>query len=215
MKLNSRQMAHFTAEGYLRFDGVVPTDLNAKFLEDIGHVDPSEVENPMLHYGKVMASSAIPVVKPGTPLQDAYPEQSALSDLIQLPVVQGAIESLVGSQPIFDHHFLHITFPPRVYEGKQQKAQHYHQDSTIDPRQAFDIQIMYFPHEVTEDMGGTSFLPGSHNRIVSEAAIGRYQNIRGQQRMTCEAGTLLFLHMGIWHGARRWSEPVRKHALHV
>ena len=200
MKLNSRQMAHFTAEGYLRFDGVVPTDLNAKFLEDIGHVDPSEVENPMLHYGKVMASSAIPVVKPGTPLQDAYPEQSALSDLIQLPVVQGAIESLVGSQPIFDHHFLHITFPPRFYEGKQQKAQHYHQDSTIDSRQAFDIQIMYFPHEVTEDMGGTRFLPGSHNRIVSEAAIGRYQNIRGQQRMTCEAGTLLFLHMGIWHG---------------
>lgn len=31
-------------------------------------------------------------------------------------------------------------------------------------------------------------------------ALGRYQNIRGQQHMVCEAGTLLFLHSGIWHG---------------
>ncbi|MDP5052771.1 MAG: phytanoyl-CoA dioxygenase family protein, partial [Congregibacter sp.] len=74
------------------------------------------------------------------------------------------------------------------------------QDSTIDVRRAFDVQVMYFPHEVTENMGGTRFLPGSHLRIVSEAAIGRYQNIVGQQRMVCPAGTLLFLHMGIWHG---------------
>ena len=200
MKLNSKQMAHFAAEGFLRFDGVVPEALNQKFLTEIGHVEPSEVQNPMQHYGKVMAGSAIPVVKPGTPLSQAYPDDSALSDLMNLPVVQGAIESLVGAEAIFDHHFLHITFPPEFYEGKQQKSQHYHQDSTIDPRQAFDIQIMYFPHDVTEDMGGTRFLPGSHHRIVSEAAIGRYQNIVGQQRMVCEAGTLLFLHMGIWHG---------------
>lgn len=203
MKLNSKQMAQFAAEGYLRFDAAVPEALNQKFLAEIGapaHEDPSGVDHPMAHYAKVMTSSAIPVVSPGTKLSEAYPTESALSDLMQLPIVSGAIESLVGSAPIFDHHFLHITFPPEFYEGKQQKAQHYHQDSTIDPRQAFDVQLMYFPHNVTEDMGGTRFLPGSHHRIVSEAAIGRYQNIVGQQRMTCPAGTLLFLHMGIWHG---------------
>ena len=50
---------------------------------------------------------------------------------------------------------------------------------------AFDIQLFYFPQEVTEPMGGTRFLPGSHLRVVSEAAISRYQNIVGQQHVVC------------------------------
>jgi len=59
---------------------------------------------------------------------------------------------------------------------------------------------MYFPHQVTADMGGTRFLPGSHLRVVSEAAIARYQNVRGQQHVVCDAGTVLIMHHGIWHG---------------
>jgi len=116
--------------------------------------------------------------------------------------VRGAIASLVGNRPAFDHHFLHVAFPPAFYDsqGIRQAAQHYHQDSTIDPRSAFDIQLMYYPHDVTADMGGTRFLPGSHLRMVSEAAIARYQNVRGQEHVVCPAGTLLVLHHGIWHG---------------
>lgn len=199
-RLSSQQMAEFAARGFLRFDSVVPETLNAKFLQEVGHVPLEEINHPMEHYSKVMASSVIPVIRPGTQLHDAYPEQSAISKILNLPLVDGAIQSLVGAAPVFDHHFLHITFPPKFYEESQQKSQHYHQDSTIDTRQAFDVQMMYFPHAVTVDMGGTRFLPGSHLRIVSEAAIARYQNIVGQQRMVCPAGTLLFLHMGIWHG---------------
>ena len=37
------------------------------------------------------------------------------------------------------------------------------------------------------------FVPGTHLRKVSEIAVGRYQNIRGQQHMVCEAGTLIAL----------------------
>ena len=49
-------------------------------------------------------------------------------------------------------------------------------------------------------MGGTRYVPGTHLRIVSESAIARYQNIRGQQHVVCPAGTLIFMHHGIWHG---------------
>ena len=199
-RLSSQQMAEFAARGFLRFDNVVPEALNEKFLQEVGHVPLEEINHPMEHYGKVMASSAIPVIRPGTQLHNAYPNESAISEILKLQLVDGVIQSLVGAAPIFDHHFLHITFPPKFYGESQQKSQHYHQDSTIDPRQAFDVQMMYFPHAVTVDMGGTRFLPGSHLRIVSEAAIARYQNIVGQKRMVCPAGTLLFLHMGIWHG---------------
>ncbi len=199
--LNSLQMAEFASRGFLRLDGVVPADINQQFLDDIGHVPEDQIEGPREHYMKVMGTSAIPVVNAGTPLSEAYPDGSALSRLMALPAVRGAVSSLVGQAPVFDHHFLHITFPPSFYQGDaEQVAQHTHQDSTIDPRQSFDVQIMYFPHDVTEDMGGTRFVPGTHLRIVSEAAISRYQNIRGQQHMVCKAGTLLFMHMGIWHG---------------
>ena len=130
------------------------------------------------------------------------PTESAITRVLELPVVRGAIESLVGPNPRFDHHFLHVTFPPEFYEarGLPNVSQHTHQDSTIDPRRAFDVQIMYYPHDVTREMGGTRFVPGTHLRVVSEAAVARYQNIRGQQHVVCPAGTLLFLHHGIWHG---------------
>jgi len=200
--LNSSQMAEFAARGFLRMDAVVPEEINQQFLADIGHVDESEITGIREHYGRMMSSSAIPVVSAGTPLDGAYPDDSALKRLIDLPAVQGAIRSLVGEGAVVDHHFLHVTFPPRFYEqsGQTQVSQHTHQDSTIDPRKAFDVQIMYYPHDVTEHMGGTLYVPGTHLRVVSEAAIARYQNIRGQQHVVCPAGTLLFMHMGIWHG---------------
>lgn len=198
--LTSVQMASFAARGYLRFDGLVPDEINRQFLADVGHVPVSEVASPTGHYDRVMQSSSIPLVPAGTPLNQAYPAGNALQKLLALPDVAGTIQSLVGKNPVFDHHFLHITFPPAFYEDGGPVAQHTHQDSTIDPRSAFDIQIMYFPHEVTAEMGGTRFIPGSHLRVVSEASIGRYQNIRGQQHVVCPAGTLLVMHMGIWHG---------------
>ncbi len=198
--LSSTQMATFAARGFLRFDGIIPDAINKRFLADIGHVPPDEISSPMAHYAKVMQSSTIPIVRAGTPLANAYSKGSALDELFAVPTLSGAIKSLVGQAPIFDHHFLHITFPPAFYPKNAPVAQHTHQDSTIDIRKAFDVQVMYFPHEVTADMGGTRFVPGSHLRIVSEASIGRYQNIAGQQHMVCPAGTVLLIHMGIWHG---------------
>jgi hypothetical protein len=200
--LNSPQMASFAARGFLRFDAVVPDDLNREFLDLVDHVPASAVSSIREHYGRIMAGSAIPRVPAGVRLDRAYDAASAIGRILGLPVIRGAIESLVGANPRFDHHFLHVTYPPEFHraDGSEPQSQHYHQDSTIDPRQAFDIQLLYFPHDVTPAMGGTRFLPGSHLRIVSEAAIARYQNLRGQQHVVCPAGTVLVLHHGIWHG---------------
>lgn len=200
--LDSRQMATFAARGFLRFDAVVPDAINRSFLDALGEVDAGSLADMRAYYGRLMGADSIPVVGAGTPLADAYPDVSPIRALLHLPVVRGAISSLVGNQPAFDHHFLHVAFTPAFYasQGVPQAAQHYHQDSTIDPRAAFDIQLMYYPHDVTADMGGTRFLPGSHLRVVSEAAIARYQNVRGQEHVVCPAGTLLVLHHGIWHG---------------
>jgi len=198
--LNSTQMASFAARGFLRFDGCVPDDINQRVLHTVRAAGKAEQSDPLAHYARLMNTAAIPFVDPGTPWQEAYPEATPIGELLRLNVVESTLLSLVGAGALVDHHFLHITFPPSYTKGRAKKAQHTHQDSTIDTRQAFDVQIMYFPHEVTTDMGGTRFVPGTHLRTVSEAAISRYQNIAGQQHMVCPAGTLLFLHHGIWHG---------------
>ncbi len=199
--LTTEQMATFAARGFLRFDGVVPGDVNVQCLNDIGDASP-ELDTPLGHYANIMSSSVVPLVSPGTPLDKAYPEGSALDKLINVPEIAGAIDDLVGLDCVVDHHFLHITFPPGMQPGEATPlvSQAYHQDSTVDPRRAFDIQIFYFPHEVTPEMGGTRFVPGSQYRIVSEAAIARYQNVRGQQHVVCPAGTAMIFHMGLWHG---------------
>ena len=201
--LSSAQMATFAARGFLRFDAAVPQDINDQFMDEAGRIREAEDGLKVRRlYAEALATNRIPEVDAGTPLDQAYPAGSALVRLLDLPLVRGAVKSLLGEAPIFDHHFLHVTFPPRYHEagGSENVSQHTHQDSTIDPRQAFDVQVMYYPHAVTREMGGTRFVPGTHLRKVSEVALGRYQNIRGQQHMVCEPGTLLFLHHGIWHG---------------
>lgn len=198
--LNSTQMATFAARGFLRFDGYVPEAINQQFLDEVRASNSEEQQDPLQHYARLMHDQAVPFVDPGTLWSDAYPDTTAIGKLVRLPKVAGAIHSLVGGACVIDHHFLHITFPPHYTAGRVQSAQHTHQDSTIDLRRAFDLQIMYFPHEVTLEMGGTRFIPGTHLRLVSEAAIGRYHNILGQEHMVCPAGSLLLLHHGIWHG---------------
>ena len=182
--LSSRQMASFAARGFLRFDKLIPEELNQAFLE-------------------AAKDKRIPQVAPGVSLGEAYPSDSTLGRIMALPEVDGIVRSLVGPNPTFDHHFLHVAMPPSFFQAKElpHRSQLTHQDSTIDPRfEHFDIQLMYYPHKVTNAMGGTRFVPGTHLRKVSESATGRYQNIAGQTHLVCEAGTLLAMHHGIWHG---------------
>lgn len=181
--LSSVQMAEFVATGFLRFDAVVPEDVNAAAMAEM---DAGRKQ-----------------VKAGTPLAQAYPAGSAIGRMLDLPVVKGAWHSLVGADATFHNHDIHI----RRNDGGG--AQPLHADQIVDTRErrgskhAFDVTLMYYPHDITLDMGGTLIVPGSHLRSVSGADIGRYQNLRGQIRLTCSAGTVLLLHHGIWHCGRR------------
>ena len=201
MKLTSTQMAEFVARGLLRFDACVPESINRALLDGIESAQPDKADGATSAYASLLNARALPFVDPGTPWEHAYPAGSPLGDLLRLPRVQGALQSLVGAGAVVDHHFLHLAFPARFNRhGGAARAQHTHQDSTVDPRRAFDVQLFYFPHAVTADMGGTRYVPGTHLRVVSEAAIARYQNIRGQQHVVCPAGTVLLAHHGLWHG---------------
>ncbi|MBZ0291934.1 MAG: phytanoyl-CoA dioxygenase family protein [Anaerolineae bacterium] len=176
--LDSKQVASFVARGFLRFDELVPHEINEAVMAEIDA-------------GTIKSQPA------GTPLSQCYPEPSAIGHMLRMPEVQGIIHSLVGPDPLFDHHAIHVRQPN---EGK---AQGMHGDSIIDTRMHFDIQLMYFPHDVPLEMGGTLIVPGSQYRRINEMDIARYQNFIGQIPMVCKAGSLLALHHGIWHCGRQ------------
>ena len=176
--LNSRQVAEFVARGFLRIDGIVPDEINQEVMK-------------AFDAGGIKSHSA------GTPLSECYPDPNPIGRMLRMPELQGIIYSLVGPDPLFDHHAIHVRQPN---EGK---AQGMHGDSIIDTRMHFDIQIMYFPHDVPLEMGGTLLVPGSQYRRINEMDIARYQNFVGQVPMVCEAGSILVLHHGIWHCGRQ------------
>ena len=111
--------------------------------------------------------------------------------------VRGMIQSLVSVNPVYDHSALHVVGP------QKHDAQVWHADSIIDARPfAFDIQAMYFSHDAPKEMGPTLVLPGSHLRRTSNVSIARYKNIVGQKQLIGKAGTIAFLHHGLWHCAQ-------------
>jgi len=175
--LTSRQMARFVNDGCLRFDELVPDDLNRAAC--------AEMEQGLLG------------VEPmGTPFLSLWPGR-AIKKVFCLPEVEGIIHSLVGPDPQYDHHAVHIVDAGHLI------GQAWHADAIIDVRTThFDIQIFYFPHDTPREMGGTMLLPGSHFRRVSETDIARYQNFVGQTPLICKAGTVVVVHHGIWHCAQ-------------
>jgi hypothetical protein len=187
--LSSRQMASFAARGFLRFDRLIPPELNERAMREI--------------------DGNVPSAPAGTPLAECYPPPSALGEILRSPEIAGIIESLVGPGPLFDHQFVHVREP------HEDSAQHLHGDSTIDLRMHFDIQLMYFPHAVPLEMGGTLMVPGSHFRRINESDIARYQNVRGQIPMVCDAGTILVLHHGVWHCGRQNKSDQKRYMFKV
>ena len=189
--LNTEEIAHFAAEGLLSFEALITEKVNQEFVHFAEEVNED-------------VNSRIPQYLPGTPFTECL-RDTLLDPVVRHPRVLGAIFSLVGRYPVLDHHHVHITFP------KSKTAQHNHQDSTIDTREeTFDIQILYFPQKVTGSMGGTRYIPGSHLRRVHESQIARYQNIIGQIRVCCPAGTVMVLHHGMWHGGGRNTSDQRR-----
>ena len=111
--LDSKQMAHFVADGYLRFDELVPTEA----LNEAVH---AEMEDHGIGRGTA-----------GDPLSEVWPEPSPIGAVFRLPEVQGIIHSLVGPNPLYDHHAVHT-----VNAGRD-VGQHWHADAIIDTRMHF------------------------------------------------------------------------------
>src|SRR5580698_3196023 len=100
--LTDEQMASFVARGFLRFDAAVPDDINRQFMDEAGQApEPAAGRKLRVAYDALLAQNAIPEIAPGALLYAAYPEGGAVRRLLDLPLVRGAIHSLLGDDPVF------------------------------------------------------------------------------------------------------------------
>jgi len=177
--LNSKQMAQFVADGFLKFEGLIPDEINQQAMAELND-----------------SSNRIPRPQAGDRYDNLWPATPGIGGVFRLPQVRAIVHSLVGPNPIYDHHAVHVVGP------NQKRGQFWHADAIIDTRMHFDIQFFYFGPDTPREMGGTMILPGSHYRRVSESDISRYQNFVGQLPSVCKAGTLIVVHHGMWHCAQ-------------
>ena len=169
--LDVQEMMKFTSDGFVRLDRAVPHELNEHVLSELDAYEGSGYK---------------------------YWDTSAtIRRVFQLPRLCGALRSLVGPDPVYNHSFVHIV-PPNYLQ-----AQDWHADAVIDTRPLrFDVLVMYFPQDTPQEMGPTLVLPGSHLRDIRFGSIAHYRNIVGQQHLACSAGTVFIAHSDIWHCAQ-------------
>ncbi|WP_135552492.1 phytanoyl-CoA dioxygenase family protein [Paenibacillus cymbidii] len=169
--LSARQMAEFAVNGFLILPEIVPQEYNERAEAEMRRYDSGTGQY--------------------------WFESSVIRDIFELPEVKGALQSFVGTSPVYDHSHLHIV------KAQHHLGQGYHADSVIDTRPfGYDVQAFYFAHDAPDEMGPTLVLPGSHLRKVSNGSISRLKNIVGQKRLVSKAGTIAFMHHGIWHCAQ-------------
>ena len=174
--LDTRQMTRFAADGFLRWDALVPADLNEAVCRQM--------------------EEGIPRATAGRPLDEAWPD-TPIAEVFRMPEIQGITRSLVGPDPLYDHHAAHLV------RASTTRGPDMHQDSVIDFRENYyDIQLSFFPVDTPDEMGGTFLVPGSHFRNVRTGEIRGYQHIKGKIWATCPAGTMYVWNTRVWHGAR-------------
>ena len=206
-RLTTLEMARFVAEGFLRFDGIVPDTLNERIVPELAALEKLKLQQA---FGQEPGEGP-PRPASGTPLSQCYPPPSVVGELLRLPALRGIVESLVGPDPLYDHDFVHHLPPGSAWR------QHLHVDAVVDTAgPGFDVQLFYFPQAVAPGEGGTRFVPGSHLRRTRAEGIARYQRVLGEQQYHGTGGTVLLFHHGLWHAGQpnpgavdRWMYKLR------
>ncbi len=148
---------------------------------------------------------------PGDGVLEAVPQ---LNQVWNSPEMVGALTSLLGPDyEMFPHRHCHRNAPGTP-------SQQIHQDNLNDlridggqirqPDRIDLILAMYYPQDVTSNMGPTLILPGTHVLQALPERMASQGNFRDQVIATVEAGSVVILHYDIWHaGTANTSKTVR------
>ena len=188
-RLTDDEMASFVIRGY----HIIKPDLRTGINQEI--------------YAALDAMST----NPGDAVLDEVPQ---LKEIWNSPEMVGALTSLLGPDyEMFPHRHCHRNAPGTP-------SQQIHQDNLNDLRitggqirqpDRIDLVLaMYYPQDVTSNMGPTLILPGTHVLQALPERMASQGNFRDQVVATVDAGSVVILHYDIWHaGTANTSKTVR------
>ena len=125
----------------------------------------------------------------GNPGNNILPRIPLLQDILDHPAVVGALTSILGpGYYLYPHRFCH--FNPPGSEG-----QTLHKDSlTRRQHRTRWVIVMYYPQDVTMEMGPTAVVPGSHYNNTEPDPDDELSS-------AVEAGAVSIVNYDVWHRA--------------
>jgi hypothetical protein len=172
--LGDEAMKRFIVDGYL----LVETDFPPEFHEALRR----RIDELLEQGGN-----------PGNEILERVPE---LQEVYRHPAVRGALISILGPDMRMNpHRHCHVSRPGAA-------GQQWHQDD-VNRRhhQVWRVLAMYYPQDVTPEMGPTLILPGTQYRNAPTARMASYGTFGSQVALNVKAGTVAITHYDIWHRA--------------
>ena len=125
----------------------------------------------------------------GNPGNNILPRVPLLQDVLDHPAVVGALTGILGPDYyLYPHRHCHLS-PP----GSDGQVLHKDNMTRRQHRTRWTM-AMYYPQDVTVDMGPTGIVPGSHYNNTGPRPAD-------EVRSTVEAGAVSIVHYDIWHRA--------------
>lgn len=128
-----------------------------------------------------------------------------IADVYDHPVTRGALMSILGEDYTMNpHRHWHTRVPGAP-------SQSWHQDGTnVRHHQVWTVLAMYYPHDVSLEMGPTVVMPGTHFRNAPTDRMRTYGNFEEQVVLNVDAGTIAITHYDLWHaGTINRTENIR------
>ncbi len=181
--LDDRAVVDFIIRGYLLLELDLPAGVNERIAATLDGMEGN----------------------PGDAITDAVPE---LHLVLDHPLVQGALTSLAGRDyDVMTHRHWHCKEPGTA-------CMHWHQDGKNRRGVGLDRFLgLYYPGDVTADMGPTIIVPGTHFRNAPTDRMRTYTNIRGQVPLMVKAGAFALTHYDLWHGTAANRSGRRRHMI--
>ena len=181
--LTDQEAVTFITHGYHVVETNIPEALNQAIYDEISQLKSN----------------------PGDGILDAVPK---LYQIYDHPSVKGALISLLGEDyQMSGHRHCHIN-------PVGSRSQSWHQDGVNQRHhQIRAVLAMYYPQDVSSDLGPTMVVPGTHFRNTPTDQMATYTNFRDQVALAVKAGTVAITHYDIWHAASRNKGNRRRYML--
>ncbi|MDA0836863.1 MAG: phytanoyl-CoA dioxygenase family protein [Planctomycetota bacterium] len=172
------QVIDFVIQGYLLIEPDIPIEIHERVCSEF---DGNGTINVDLQHDPLGLS--------------IFEKSPSLKVVFDDPRIRGASQSLLGPNAFTFGRYCHAIAPGGGGVG-------WHQDDVnVRHHQLRRLMFLYYPQDVTADMGPTYVVPGTHLLNTPTDRMQTYGNIRGQVPLVVKAGTVAVTHYDIWHTA--------------